>query len=245
VQGGQFSAAKKRVGHSKHHFLFLCLSAFVLLFSIFSCGLPSAGYLYPTKGFFSSGASQIELVHNDKNIQSVNGFLGYKVYYRIFEDKNNAEESITALSELTNYNIATTAASLGYYALLKKEGTSYDPLIITHTDCESGYHIFYLNLNSAAPWDLKGDNGSPSLALLSKDGIYRSTHEDFSQKADYSAGDPDYSGTTSNPQQLYIVFFAVAYGKTSPIDEIYSNPNDETAGAHDILYDPVTYSPGR
>jgi len=62
----------------------------VCFFIMISCGLPTAEYLFPPDDF-SSANGVLVIYHNKENIDEPtisSIFLGYEIYYRVFDDKN-------------------------------------------------------------------------------------------------------------------------------------------------------------
>jgi len=231
--------------YSKHSAAFFFVIAVVALLA--SCGLPTADYLYPTSGFIQQGANLITLYHNANNINSVNGFLGYNIYYRAFDNAGDAADSLVNLSKsLTSSNINSIASLYGYYPILKKssDGANFDySTLIPYTVCESGlYSYFALNMNGPSAWTISGESGTTLLnqVVRNKGNGASVADSEFFQSSLYSYGDQDYNGV-SNPTQLYFVFFAVAVGdSTSSIGvAIFSNPNE----SNDIIESGV-YNPG-
>jgi hypothetical protein len=227
---------------------FVALAAAILFFS---CGLPTPDYLYPTSGFSQEGANIVVLSHNSDNVHDDNGFNGYEIYYRIFDDYDNAYKSWEYLSKNLTSDIKTIADSERYYPLLKKtsDGSAFDyETLIRYTECEADANTkFSLHIETTKTWTISYYS-SPSDALSYVvrnlgEGVDISKAE-FFKKSNYEVGDQDYDGTVNGPSTIYIVYFAVAYG-TSPtsLSDIYSNPNDDN-GAGDIIGPSYSYSPG-
>ena len=70
-----------------------------------SCGLPKTDYLYTPKGFSSEGGALV-LEHDTKNIDELSSiFLGYEIYYRIFDNEVAAGDSCNSISSMKSSNI--------------------------------------------------------------------------------------------------------------------------------------------
>jgi len=220
----------------------------VFFFASFSCGLPTVDYLYPTNGFSQIGANLLTLRHNSSNTHD-NGFLGYDIYYRAFENFADADASYQFLvSTLTSSNFASVSSQRGYYPLLKKnsDGSDFDhTVLISYETCESNkYEYFALNMRGGASWTISGESASTELSKVVRNkGDGSSVAEsEFYVRSQYLLGDRDYSGTMNNPSQLYFVFLAVAVGNSnSSIGvQIYSNPNQSSDIIRPNLSNPYT-----
>lgn len=240
-------------GHSTA--LFLLSVSLIILAVLVSCGLPTADYLYPPSYFENTGASQLIIQHNNGNAFAGNGFIGYAIYYRAFDNFNIAQTSYTSISSsLSSSNIKSIALSNGYFPLLKInsiDASKYDfSTLISSTDCESGvYDRFLINMKNDSLWTLQGvktsDSSLTTLASIVRDKntALSPSQADFSIQGNYNNGDQDYSGADA-PANIYFVFFAVACGtSTSSLMDIYSNPADSSANA--IILIPEAYDPSR
>lgn len=234
---------------------FIAVAAAALLVS---CGLPTADYLYPPAYFDNTGASQLILDHNTGNAYADNGFTGYAIYYRAFDDLAKATSSYNSINtSISSSNIKYISSSYGYYPLLKinsTDSTKYDfsPLI-TSAVCESGSYVrFFVNMSNSSIWILQGMKSSDSTIVniasivRDKNTSYLPSQADFSISNYYANGDQDYDGS-SNPSNVYFVFFAVACGtSSSSLLDIYSNPSDSSANTIILQsepYNPLNSSP--
>ena len=225
-------------------FFFRRADAFFVALAIlllFSCGLPTSDYLYPPAGFSSPSGNLVQLVHDTRNIYEVAElFRGYDIYYRIFDNRDDAIDSSIYLSEyLTSGNITSIASSQGYYVLVKydKNNALVDtaPLIPVS---DNSYDYFDLNLKSSERWTITSEDETTIYSIVRDKKTATSTYADFYLSANYEKGDLDYEsdGISDNDDgSVYIVFFAVAYGISSSLSEIYSDP---------IVLEPIPYAPG-
>jgi len=211
-----------------------------------SCGLPTTDYLYTPKGFSSEGGALV-LEHDTKNIDELSSiFLGYEIYYRIFDDEVAAGDSRNLISSMKSSNIIQTANNYKYFPLKhrkKSESGWYSleisPLIKVSSNT---YTKYYLNMKPQETWTLTYEDSEIVI-----DSIVRNRSDtassaeiadaDFCLSSGYQVNDRDYAGSSSSPDIVYIVFFAFAYGfDTSTMRNVYSDPF--------ILDDPVEYNPG-
>ena len=211
-----------------------------------SCGLPTTDYLYTPKGFSSEGGALV-LEHDTKNIDELSSiFLGYEIYYRIFDDEVAAGDSRNLISSMKSSNIIQTANNYKYFPLKhrkKSESGWYSleisPLIKVSSNT---YTKYYLNMKSQETWTLTDED-----LKIVIDSIVRNRSDtassaeieyaDFYLSSEYKVNDRDYAGSSPPEKAVYIVFFAFAYGfDTSTMRNVYSDPF--------ILDDPVEYNPG-
>ena len=211
-----------------------------------SCGLPTTDYLYTPKDF-SSESGALVLEHDTKNIDELSSiFLGYEIYYRIFDDEVAAGDSRNLISSMKSSNIIQTANNYKYFPLKhrkKSESGWYSleisPLIKVSSNT---YTKYYLNMKSQETWTLTDED-----LKIVIDSIVRNRSDtassaeieyaDFCLSSEYKVNDRDYAGSSPPEKAVYIVFFAFAYGfDTSTMRNVYSDPF--------ILDDPVEYNPG-
>ena len=70
----------------------LCLG---LALCVFSCGLEDYPYLYPASGVSQSSSTTLDFSHNTEN-NSASCFLGYEVYYRIYDGTASSPSSVAS-----------------------------------------------------------------------------------------------------------------------------------------------------
>ena len=223
---------------------FLIINIYIIMTS---CGLPTTDYLYTPKDF-SSESGALVLEHDTKNIDELSSiFLGYEIYYRIFDNEDDAEISrATISSSMKSSNIIQTANNYKYFPLkhrISKSGQfslDISPLIKMSSNT---YTRYYLNMKSQETWTLKDEDSKIVI-----DSIVRNRSDtassteigkaDFCLSSGYQVNDRDYAGSSSSPDIVYIVFFAFAYGfDTSTMRNVYSDPF--------ILDSPVEYDPAK
>ena len=199
-----------------------------------SCGLPTTDYLYTPKDF-SSESGALVLEHDTKNIDELSSiFLGYEIYYRIFDDEVAAGDSCNSISSMKSSNIIQTANNYKYFPLKhrkKSESGWYSleisPLIKVSSNT---YTKYYLNMKSQETWTLTDED-----LKIVIDSIVRNRSDtassaeieyaDFCLSSEYKVNDRDYAGSSPPEEAVYIVFFAFAYGfDTSTMRNVYSDP---------------------
>ena len=213
-----------------------------------SCGLPTTDYLYTPKGFSSEGGALV-LEHDTKNIDELSSiFLGYEIYYRIFDDEVAAGDSRNLISSMKSSNIIQTANNYKYFPLKhrkKSESGWYSleisPLIKVSSNT---YTKYYLNMKPQETWTLTYEDSEIVIDSIVRNRSDTASsaeieYADFYLSSEYkAAGDRDYAGSSSSPDIVHIVFFAFAYGfDTSTMRNVYSDPL--------ILDDPVEYDPAK
>ena len=221
---------------------FLIINIYIIMTS---CGLPTTDYLYTPRDFYS-GVGTLVLEHDTKNIDELSSiFLGYEIYYRIFDNEDDAEISrATISSSMKSSNIIQTANNYKYFPLKHRISESgqisldISPLIKMSSNT---YTRYYLNMKSQETWTLKDEDSKIVI-----DSIVRNRSDtassteigkaDFCLSSEYKLNDRDYAGSSPPEEAVYIVFFAFAYGfDTSTMRNVYSDPF--------ILDDPVEYDP--
>jgi len=208
---------------------------------LFSCGLPTSEYLYPPSQFLSSGSSLIRLIHETSNIDYsdiADLFKGYEIYYRIFYNSSDATTSyntLTSLDESDSFassTIETVADAQGYHVLIDGDTSKAALISVSNND----YTYFALNLKPSEPWSISSDDATYTPFINIVRNKTDSTTADFCDSSEYSSDDHDYEGNRiSSGDTLYIVFFAVSYGTSSSLNDIYSDPK---------ILEPIAYTPG-
>lgn len=195
----------------------------------FSCGLPTSEYLFSPIDFFNSG-SNLSLKHDVRNIDGTGLFKGYELYYRLFQNFDDAKRAlISGLSLASNYpNSPNTfmqmaVTSLSFHRMLQISsvpGSSHvidsRPLIPVS---DNSVTQFDLNMNT---WSI--DLNGSVVKVARNNGTTLANLADFSLSTCYNKNDPDYSGADS-PASVYIVLFAVAYGySATSFSDVFSTP---------------------
>lgn len=211
-----------------------------------SCGLPTTDYLYTPKDFSSEGGALV-LEHDTKNIDELSSiFLGYEIYYRIFNDVVAAAgDSRNLISSMKSSNIIQTANNYKYFPLKhrkKSESGQFSldisPLIKVSSNT---YTKYYLNMKPQETWTLTYEDSEIVIDSIVRNRSDTASsaeieYADFYLSSEYKVNDRDYAGSSPPEKAVYIVFFAFAYGfDTSTMRNVYSDPF--------ILDDPVEYDP--
>jgi len=211
-----------------------------------SCGLPTTDYLYTPKDFSSEGGALV-LEHDTKNIDELSSiFLGYEIYYRIFNDVVAAAgDSRNLISSMKSSNIIQTANNYKYFPLKhrkKSESGQFSldisPLIKVSSNT---YTKYYLNMKPQETWTLTYEDSEIVIDSIVRNRSDTASsaeieYADFCLSSEYKVNDRDYAGSSPPEKAVYIVFFAFAYGfDTSTMRNVYSDPL--------ILDDPVEYDP--
>ncbi|MCE1196478.1 hypothetical protein LWX53_08285 [bacterium] len=203
----------------------------VLFAAIFSsCGLPTIAYLYSPKDMTVNNGI-VSLKNNSYNYDASDGtFLGYEIYYRIFQSPDDAGKMLGEKGMLnllaSQYDKApdsfiAAATGSGYkFIRLRNSYNNTEPLIPVSDGSDASY---YLTLNSNADWSLTNSNDEPlfgtaSETAIAKNAVIRNitataTSQTSFYKKYFQTGEADYTGSTANTSdKYYIVFFSVAYG---------------------------------
>ena len=199
-----------------------------------SCGLPTTDYLYTPKGFSSEGGALV-LEHDTKNIDELSSiFLGYEIYYRIFDDEVAAGDSCNSISSMKSSNIIQTANNYKYFPLKhrkKSESGQFSldisPLIRVSSNT---YAKYYLNMKPQETWTLTYEDSEIVIDSIVRNRSDTASsaeieYADFCLSSEYKVNDRDYAGSSPPEKAVYIVFFAFAYGfDTSTMRNVYSDP---------------------
>ena len=200
-----------------------------------SCGLPTTDYLYTPRDF-SSESGALVLEHDTKNIDELSSiFLGYEIYYRIFNDVVAAAgDSRNLISSMKSSNIIQTANNYKYFPLKhrkKSESGWYSleisPLIKVSSNT---YTKYYLNMKSQETWTLTDEDSEIVIDSIVRNRSDTASsaeieYADFCLSSEYKVNDRDYAGSSPPEKAVYIVFFAFAYGfDTSTMRNVYSDP---------------------
>ena len=210
---------------------FLIINIYIIMTS---CGLPTTDYLYTPKDF-SSESGALVLEHDTKNIDELSSiFLGYEIYYLIFDDEVAAGDSCNSISSMKSSNIIQTANNYKYFPLkhrISKSGQfslDISPLIKVSNNT---YTKYYLNMKPQETWTLTYEDSEIVIDSIVRNRSDTASsaeieYADFYLSSEYkAAGDRDYAGSSSSPDIVHIVFFAFAYGfDTSTMRNVYSDP---------------------
>jgi len=192
---------------------------FALLWS--GCGISTTAYLYPPLDF-SVDKSSITIRNNGLNYESSEGvnqtFKGINIYYRIFQDKSNAQGKQNDLLTLKEGYEGNPDAFMNYaetqgFCYMRKATSSAQPTVIIAANNESLHTI------STTTWELDNDSNY----ILVRNINHRPNENNFLEK-NFDADDQDYMGNDSTGGgTFHMVLFAVSYGQDT-IGAIYSDP---------------------
>ncbi len=181
-----------------------------------ACGIDSYSYYYPPVVSFS-GDNSLYLNHVTSNNDA--SFLGYEIYYRVFQEKTKADaiaaaiysaanSSSTAPSVLLNQLTSGTFPShYGYAFNPIREPSATSPIPLLKIGEGSSFRVA---LSAEGDWMLYINTASAGSAVKRASG---KTFYDLGQGATWDGSDADYSGSTiSSSTTLYLVAFGIAYG---------------------------------
>ncbi len=222
----------------------LCLGAFLLLISS-SCGLEDYPYLYPASGVTESSSTTLDFSHNPEN--STDYFLGYEVYYRIYDGTSSSASSVagtdssyieSSWTSVTPDVILARLKAKGYTRLihLKSDLTTVQaaPFVKFSSSISSGYCSFTLDQTGTAVIQVNGSTTENFYARRnstnSSTGVYR-TFGDFTKDDDC-----DFTSTgvaaSAKAAYAYVQAYVFAYGVNSAtLDTVVSTPKRLTSGA--------------
>jgi hypothetical protein len=195
----------------------------------FSCGLPTSEYLFSPIDFSYTG-SNLSLRHDEHNIDGTGLFKGYEIYYRLFQNPDDAKDSLSsALKLASNYpNSPNTfmqmaVTSLSFRRMLQITSVPGSSNVIDSRP------LIPVSDNSVIQFDLSMNTWSIDLngsvvKVARNNGTTLANLADFSLSTCYNSTNLDYSGADS-PDSVYIVLFAVAYGySATSFSDVFSTP---------------------
>jgi len=225
-------------------YIFFALLFTFFSFLMFSCGTPSAEYLYGPIDF-TSESGILRLLPNPSNINDsyvASLFKGYEIYYHIFDTNDSALKSLSLLQSLSSYDSSyfmsiATSSTYNYFPLIHRIDSHIDPrrpLIVVSNTTNNSYSEFDLHMEINKSWSIA--SGTDIIVDPVARNLTNNSSSDFFVSANYNSKDQDYTGSDS-PQIVYIVFFAVSYGisEASLGSSFYSKPV--------IIDAPVVYTP--
>jgi len=211
------------------------------LFSLNGCGLPTVAYLYPPEDMTVDNGI-VAILNNSNNYDASDGtFLGYEIYYRIYQSPIDASTMLTKLESLkSSYadapdSFMNAATGSGYkFARLRNSYNNTAPLIPVAISMDIYY---YLTLNGNSDWALTDANNEPLFGTATEAAQKRNlvirnitvtgTSQTSFYRKYYQTDEADYAGSTAGTSdEYYIVFFGVAYGtdQTTIGQPVYSMP---------------------
>ncbi len=183
------------------------------------CGISTTAYLYAPLNF-SITPSAISIRNNGLNYEPSEGsdqtFLGIDIYYRIFQNRQDAETALSTVSSLRDGYLGNPDAFINYveaqedFCYMRKAATSARPgLEISPASDESPHTI------DTSSWKLDG-----TVQLVRN----ISRPENSFLEKNFNEDDQDYEGSTSIGGTFSMVLFAVSYGQDTIGAPVYSNP---------------------
>jgi hypothetical protein len=217
------------------------LSAAIVSISLTTCGIETIT-IFNAPGFASPSQNQLTLTHDPSNNSA--SFSGYEIYYRAFDTQDAADlarttiERAAALVTATPENCISLLASTGFtrmYDVLGEDGQGgIRPLFaLTAGDQAISPPVHFdliLDFSSSANPPYANWFFTKSSAPNTQIQVTRSVSvpgATVSFETSYSSG-ADYTGAGSvSGQDIYFVFFAVAYGvdvSSTSFSNTYSLP---------------------
>ena len=200
----------------------LCLLS---IFIFFSCGIDNIVYLEPPKlihsptGHTDEAQTYFEFETSDKKNWGIGEFLGFEVYYRIYESETDCKNLI---KNMVQYNESNPANSVNYllssynYKLLTYQGHSYQDRPIVPA---SGYPVnrrVRFRLEVAGSFSNDFDIGGTV-----KGKVLRQNAEEFTaaKHGDYDVQ----SSSKPSSDSFYVAAFVAAYGFDKNFKPFYSS----------------------
>lgn len=209
--------------------LFVLMAAFLS-----SCGLPAPEYLFPPLDFSYNG-NALSLTHNPSNASVPTEFRGYEIYYRLFQNLDDANAALSYILSLaansspdTFMQSARTNANWPFFRMQKSYATlsatnidTSKPLLPRPTNNAAEPFTFTIDMNT---WKVTLPDNLEPVTLVRNNNKNTVAASAFNNSSNYDPTDQDYSGGAS-PSSVYLVLFAVAYGTSaSSLSEVYSSP---------------------
>lgn len=201
----------------------LCLLS---IFIFFSCGIDNIVYLEPPKlthsptGHTDEAQTYFEFETSDKKNWGIGEFLGFEVYYRIYESETDCKNLI---KNIVQYNESNPANSVNYllssynYKLLTYQGHSYQdrPIVLAPVASPTNDRLVKFRLETVNSLSNDFD-----IAGTTQGKVLRQFGEEFTAA---KSGDYDVQ-SSSNPSNdsFYVAVFAATYGYDISFKPIYS-----------------------
>ncbi len=243
--GGSFREAGLK-GRPLHILALLKLAALALLVPVCvsSCGIDTVILLYPPQDFSVPSKGFLDLSHQVENYDPLEGtsqsFKGYEIYYRAFDDADEAsDEAALMVSKADEYSerplaFWSYATDDRSFARMRLNNSGDIPLMKLDSTAAASEKSFYISMKSDSNWKLS-DDGSLDLEVFRS--IAEPSRLSFYKRTNFLTGDADYAGE-NNPSNLYFVFIAFAYGVDASTtgQAVYSIPF--------VIAEGVDFSPG-
>lgn len=210
---------------NRGHMLGKKLLCLLSIFIFFSCGIDDIVYLEPPKlihsptGHPDPSLMYFEFETSDKNNLGIGEFLGFEVYYRIYESETDCKNLI---KNMVQYNESNPANAVNYllssynYKLLTYQGHAYQdrPIVPASGSPVNRRVRFFVEALTSYPNDFSIDGTIQGKVL-------RQLTEDFTE---VKSGNYDVQ-SSSNPSatSFYVAAFAATYGLDKSFRPLYSS----------------------
>lgn len=202
----------------------LCLFS---IFIFFSCGIDDIVYLEPPKlvhsptGYHDAAHMYFEFETSDKKNWGIGEFLGFEVYYRIYESETDCKNLIKNMVQYDESNPANSVNHLlsSYnYKLLTCHGHSYQdrPIVLAPAASPVNDRLVKFRLEVIDSFSNYFEiPGLPPRKVLRQFG------EDFTvvKRGDYDVQ----SSSNPSPDSFYVAAFAATYGFDKSFRPLYSS----------------------
>jgi hypothetical protein len=226
-------------GRTLFRLIKIYISLAILAVSMVCCGVESVSYYSPPS--FTYGGNVITLTHNTVNTES---FLGYDIYYRVYNDDNTAQADRTFIENASNSANSTPESVLGQVTsrgfkkmyLAAIPATAPTPLLSIASPTTAV--TFTIQMPQSTQFTNWYFTKSTDASLVPTE-IIRCINSIGSNSFNslYNPGDSDYAASiqAGDGTQVYMVAFAVAYGyDLTNLVSIFSFPAS--------LYSEIKYS---
>lgn len=220
----------------------LCLG---LALCVFSCGLEDYPYLYPASGVSQSSGTTLDFSHNTEN-NSASCFLGYEVYYRIYDGTASSPSSVASTDgsyiesswdSVTPDVILARLKAKGYIRLIRTDRSSSPFVSISSATRSSGQSVYVTFTLDATGTGNVMVNSATTETFTVRRNTYNSSGSDYRNFGDFTKGDDcNFTttgvGTSQVASYAYVKAYVFAYGLDSnSLDTVVSRPSLLTEGA--------------
>jgi hypothetical protein len=214
-----------------------------LALCVASCGLEDYPYLYPASGVSQQSGTTLDFSHNTEN-NSASCFLGYEVYYRIYDGTASSGVSSVASSDgayiesswdsVTPDVILARLKAKGYVRLIRTDRSSSPFVVISGATQSSGQSVYVTFTLDATGTGNVMVNSATTETFTVRRNAYNSAGSAYRNFSDFTKGDDCNYTTTSatDPDLAYVRAYVFAYGlDSSSLDTVVSRPSLLTDGA--------------
>ena len=212
---------------NRGHMLGKKLLCLLSIFIFFSCGIDNIVYLEPPKlthsptGHTDEAQTYFEFETSDKKNWGIGEFLGFEVYYRIYESETDCKNLI---KNIVQYNESNPANSVNYllssynYKLLTYQGHSYQdrPIVLAPGASPANDRLVKFRLETVNSFSNDFD-----ISGTTQGKVLRQFGEEFTaaKSGDYDVQSSSNPSTTS----FYVAAFAATYGLDKSFRPLYSS----------------------